>query len=334
MKRYCIWNNKGGVGKTFLTYLLATEYAKQNPTKEIIVVDMCPQANISEILLGGNEGQGNLEKCFEKGLTIAHYIKDRYQRGKNSLLGNETTYFVNVKQYNNNLPENLFLVPGDSELDICSGLINYLGLSPEKKAWKNSRSLLADLVSSFANASKKEQVYFFDCNPSFSSYTELAIVASNRLIIPCTADNASIRGIKNIFRLVYGTAEAEESEFDQFYENAQKYNIPLPAVHRVVQNKSRSHQKNASMDFQASLQEIENTILNLQSRYRGRFSDDKTEVYNIKDGNTLAAIINYTGKMLDDITIGKHKIYDMEAQVNQDQKELLIEDVKKLISQL
>ena len=31
MKRYCIWNNKGGVGKTFLTYLLATEYAEKNP---------------------------------------------------------------------------------------------------------------------------------------------------------------------------------------------------------------------------------------------------------------------------------------------------------------
>jgi cellulose biosynthesis protein BcsQ len=27
--KYCIWNNKGGVGKTFLTYAIATEYAKK-----------------------------------------------------------------------------------------------------------------------------------------------------------------------------------------------------------------------------------------------------------------------------------------------------------------
>lgn len=53
MKKYCIWNNKGGVGKTFLTYLLATEYAKNNPSQQVVVVDMCPQANVSEILLGG-----------------------------------------------------------------------------------------------------------------------------------------------------------------------------------------------------------------------------------------------------------------------------------------
>lgn len=51
MKSYAIWNNKGGVGKTYLSFAMATEYARQNPEKRVIFADMCPQANLSEILL-------------------------------------------------------------------------------------------------------------------------------------------------------------------------------------------------------------------------------------------------------------------------------------------
>ena len=49
---YTIWNNKGGVGKTTLTFHIATQYAKTHPTDRVVVIDMCPQANVSSALLG------------------------------------------------------------------------------------------------------------------------------------------------------------------------------------------------------------------------------------------------------------------------------------------
>lgn len=52
--RYAVWNNKGGVGKSFLSFELATEFAKANPDRQIVIADMCPQANLSEIVLGRN----------------------------------------------------------------------------------------------------------------------------------------------------------------------------------------------------------------------------------------------------------------------------------------
>jgi chromosome partitioning protein len=55
--RYAIWNNKGGVGKSFVAFLTACEYARQHPGMRVVIVDMCPQANISEVVLGGN-GKG------------------------------------------------------------------------------------------------------------------------------------------------------------------------------------------------------------------------------------------------------------------------------------
>lgn len=49
---YGIWNNKGGVGKSFLSFTLALEHAHTHPEKKIILADMCPQANLSERFSG------------------------------------------------------------------------------------------------------------------------------------------------------------------------------------------------------------------------------------------------------------------------------------------
>jgi cellulose biosynthesis protein BcsQ len=49
---YVIWNNRGGSGKTNLTYHLAIKYAYRNPDKTVLVVDMCPQADLSHAFLG------------------------------------------------------------------------------------------------------------------------------------------------------------------------------------------------------------------------------------------------------------------------------------------
>lgn len=46
-----LWTNKGGVGKTTLNFHLSTAYAHLNPSTRVVVVDMCPQANLSSTLL-------------------------------------------------------------------------------------------------------------------------------------------------------------------------------------------------------------------------------------------------------------------------------------------
>ncbi len=57
IETYGLWTNKGGVGKTTLTFHTSTAYAHLHPEKVVIVCDMCPQANLSHTLLtfaGGN----------------------------------------------------------------------------------------------------------------------------------------------------------------------------------------------------------------------------------------------------------------------------------------
>ena len=260
-KKYVVWNNKGGVGKTFLTYTLASEYAIENPEENVVVIDACPQSNVSEIILGGNgEGEQELNTLANSNTTIAGYIKERFNNSQFSKLGTELKYFIKAIDHNSDMPNNLYLLPGDIDLDICSRLIAHIGSSPKRDAWRTSRSLIIDLITSFEQSSEKPTTFFIDCNPSFSTYTELAILSANRLIVPCTADAASIRGIKNLIKLIYGVSLSLTpipDEFLDFHKEAEQAKFTLPKLHLFIQNRSRTTDKSATKAYQAHADEIE-----------------------------------------------------------------------------
>lgn len=337
VKKYCIWNNKGGVGKTFITYSLATEYAKNNPDKEIIVVDMCPQANLSEIVLGGNgKGQNNIEELHNLRLTVASYIISRYNNG-NKRTGSEISYFHQASLYNSNIPANMYLVCGDIDLDLCSSLINHLATAPRLTAWRDSRLILKDLIDVFSEkpaSSKKEQVYFIDCNPSFANYTEMSLLASNRLIIPCTADNASIRGLTNVFKLLYTPIDPNDELFLNFKSEVGRNNLDLPKVYNVVLNKSRSHQTNPAKAFRGIQSALEAQINEFRQLVPNNFSPQYSDVKNIKDGNTCATVVNHTGILVSDIVAKQYQVYDRKATVNQSQIDTLIEHINLVVQSI
>lgn len=338
--KYMVWNNKGGVGKTFVTYILASEYAIKHPDVDVVVADLCPQANVSEMLLGGNgKGELNLQKCYENQRTIASYIKARYDKSRFGKLGNETGYFVRVSDYNSEMPGNMWLIPGDTDLDICSTIINYLAQAPEKMAWVKSRSFLNDLIEPFSGEHKsREKVFFFDCNPSFANYTEMAVIAADRVIVPCTADAASIRGIHNLFRMIYGNNVGQEfpddGVFDTFSSKIREAGIAPPQVHLFVQNKSRVKDAAATQAFNAHKTEIENIARALKKRFPSNFTDNKKIVLNIKDGNTLASIINHTGLPLSKVQPKTYSIYGKRTQANQSQIDPLLTDIGECVKAL
>lgn len=78
-KSYVMWNNKGGVGKSTITFHVASVYAEQNPDRDVVVVDMCPQANVSMMLMGGGrQAEEKLQSLIaeETPQTIVGYITD------------------------------------------------------------------------------------------------------------------------------------------------------------------------------------------------------------------------------------------------------------------
>ena len=93
--KYAFWNNKGGVGKTFLCFAVASEYARTHPRANVVVIDVCPQANVSEILLGGNRGGGvvlhDLLGRRPTARTIGGYYHQRILQ-PHGLTGTETDF--------------------------------------------------------------------------------------------------------------------------------------------------------------------------------------------------------------------------------------------------
>lgn len=57
--RYMIWNNKGEVGKTFLTYVIATEYAIKYSEKRVTVVDVLNKSRHGEYDIYGCSTMAN-----------------------------------------------------------------------------------------------------------------------------------------------------------------------------------------------------------------------------------------------------------------------------------
>lgn len=115
MAVYAVWNNKGGVGKSYLTFQIASEYARTNPDKKVLVVDLCPQANSSSMLLGGMiNGERALEVIHQTNprRTIAGYIEGRiFSPYLNP--NNGAGFVTQVSPVNNRIPDNLYLVVGD-----------------------------------------------------------------------------------------------------------------------------------------------------------------------------------------------------------------------------
>jgi cellulose biosynthesis protein BcsQ len=128
MERVIFWNNKGGTGKTTLTFQIINEYAFQNPEKKILAIDVCPQANLSELLLGGlNQGgsevllmrQGTIQRA-----TIGGYFQLRLPSPYSVPLFNPRDYLTKPHEYNQYIQDNIDLLCGDAMLELQSNAIS------------------------------------------------------------------------------------------------------------------------------------------------------------------------------------------------------------------
>lgn len=207
MAVYALWNNKGGVGKSYLTFQIACEYARTHRDQKVLVIDLCPQANASSMLFGGIiKGEERLND-FASGAprrTIAGYIDERIRSPYVSpKVG--ARYFVQVSKHNSAVPDNLFLVVGDEALEVQTSRVANATNPGPIDAWRIVHGWVSDLIADIrASWNVVDSTVFIDCNPSFSIYTELAMSASDRLIIPFSADGSSKRAVRAVLALLYG----------------------------------------------------------------------------------------------------------------------------------
>lgn len=338
LPRYAVWNNKGGVGKTFLSFVVATEYAEQHPDQQVVVVDMCPQANVSEIVLGGNgSGAVQLDALLRKPtrLTVGGYFDQRIN-SPHQKTGTEASFTCHASAVNAALPKNLYLVAGDPSLEVQTQAINQIAVqSLPAGAWANVHRWLADMLDGIA-VQLPEPVFFIDCNPSFASYTEIALLAANRVIVPCTADGSSARAIDNLGQLLYGVGLPPAYAGATFSALAQKHGMAPPSVHLVPLNRSTQYDKKASKAFSAMYAEIQRRVDALRAQVPQRFSLRASEspFLDMPDAHSVSIVVSHKGVPLSQVTMGAHNIHGVTCQVNAEPLDRYRGAVKRLVGML
>ncbi len=351
MAIYAIWNNKGGVGKSYLTFQLASEYARQNPSKKVLVADLCPQANSSSMLLGGmTEGEKILTQIHtskQRG-TISGYIEDRilspYVSPKSG-----ASYITNVAQYNNRVPSNLYLVVGDERLEMQASKVTGATFPGPQEAWRIVhlwvRDLIADILTSWNN---EDSCVFIDCNPSFSIYTELALTAADRLIIPFSADGSSKRAVKAVLSLVYGRVRHQGDPQSDYYLNSDRYKMALPSIYMYVGNRLTQMNNSSASAFKTVVNEISEEIWSVwqsspQSFYihpNGAPTPNSKRTfkamfqYEVNDANTASVVSGALGIPIASLKAGPKSVAGRSIKVNQSQLEKQVPNITQLVQQI
>src|SRR4051812_4657237 len=156
---------------------------------------------------------------------------------------------------------------------------------------------------------------FIDCNPSFSAYTELAMTASERLIIPCSSDGSSARAIDNVGALLYGIGDSSYGEVT-FKAKAERFRMSLPLIHSVLLNRSTQYSEKASKAFGAMFTEIKKRARAIRNNDSSHFVAGKIHFEEVPDNHSVAIVCSHLGRPLYSIKPGKYDVHDTTPQVN------------------
>lgn len=351
---FAFYNNKGGVGKTTLSSNVAAIYAKRHPNIQVLVIDMCPQANISQFLLGGGEtgyykNQRLQSQSSRK--NIVGFI-DWILNGNDKFQSINTTYKINVSKYNENITSNLYLIAGDSFLESLSLSLNYAVINPANiNAWKNFMTSIKRLCREEFNKDTEKKydkmVVFIDCNPSFSIYTQMALVSADKLIIPMMADFSSIEGIKGIMTLLYD--EYPTSALKKYSENImtfnkqiKRFNLKLPVIDTFVFNNYTCGSNGIAKAYNSLKKELVKFCLEQYDRFPQYFTQKKLgkgkvweDMYisDVKDFHSIGRISSTLGIPISELN--KQSNYEMpdgeKITVTKDRYVDAVEPLDKLV---
>lgn len=335
MKKYAFWNNKGGTGKTSLIFQTILAYAKEHPDKRVLVLDVCPQANLSELMLGGLVGKGSQKLLQIQGetprATVGGYFQMRLPEPYTPPQFNPTDFIIEPSKLNNKIEPNVFLLAGDPLLELQATAISTLANTqiPGSNPWLSVIDWLRDFLEPISD---KFDVAFIDCNPSFSIYTQIALSVTDYLVLPVMADDSSRRALQNAFSLIYGLRlpspiYAQHSFKDKLVREGRK----LPKVHTIVKNRLTQYMGPASA-YSAVLRTIDEQVADLLETEPNYFNFNKVSdgMCEMRDFGTTGVVAFARGESFMDLSSGRHNISGRRVQVKEEYRVNAVDAIKRL----
>jgi len=336
---YAFWNNKGGTGKTSLAFQSIARYAEKYPKKRVLAIDICPQANLSELMLGGLSNKGSDKLLSRYGLvprcSLGGYFQLRLPSPYTPPTFNAHDFITKPNNYNRGINSNIDLVCGDPLLELQANAVNTLANQniPGTNAW----IAVIDWLRSFLEQIRNEyDTVFMDCNPSFSLYTQIALATTDRIVLPVMADDSSRRAIQNAFSLIFGLKLPSEIYASYaFATKLQAANRSLPKVHLIAKNRITQYMGSASA-YAAVLAAIQADIRSLLKLNKEIFSFQTLEsgFVDIRDFQTTGVVAFAKGLPFSKLQAGKTSINGHRVQVKQEYLNNSIEAIEALVAHL
>ncbi len=194
--------------------------------------------------------------------------------------------------------------------------------------WKATHEIFRSLCLNL-NSDKTDWVVFFDTNPSFSIYTELAICGATRLLVPVNADDSSRVAVKALFALLYGTNPPHPFFGNYtFAARAKLKGLNIPKVHLAIGNRFTQH-KGAATAFQAFSDAIADQLYEEYEENHERFTDAEHEISDkqaflsrfvseLRDFNTAGVVAAHNGTPMSKMRQNYYRVHEDEAKVNAD----------------
>jgi cellulose biosynthesis protein BcsQ len=211
MKSISVFNNKGGVGKTTLTFHLA--YALAEMGIRTLIIDFDPQCNIT--IMGMDEETlheiWEIEEPYVDDFQKARDRNARADNGFKTVLGETRSIHFLLKPTEDGTAElpklappfrlvkNLDLIPGRLSMHLYEDKISsrwsdvYQGDPLAIRTITNIRQLAERYAQEFGY-----QFVIMDTSPSLGALNKVIISTTDGFLIPCMPDMFSLYGIKNI----------------------------------------------------------------------------------------------------------------------------------------
>jgi cellulose biosynthesis protein BcsQ len=336
--RYAFWNSKGGTGKTSLAFQAICCYAERHPNKKILAIDLCPQADLSELFLGGmsNGGsqnllsvQGKLPRC-----TIGGYFQTRLLSPYDVSEFNAHDFITTPFTLNRSIPTNVDLVCGDFLLELLMGTMSKLSNAQSpRRSWMLITDWVRELVLPVEGL---YDAIFIDCDTSFSIYTQSGLAAVERLILPVLAQDTSRRAVQNAFSLVYGLS-LPSAPFDTipFAKKLEEEERELPQVHTIVRNQLTGYMGPGSAYFSA-FQAIDADLDKLLTSNPRYFTFDRMAdaIVGVRDFRAAGVVASSRGCPFSRLDTGKQSVGGHRVQVTSESRTEALKDINALVNKL
>lgn len=337
--KYALWNNKGGTGKTSLAFQAICRYAEINTEKRILVIDACPQANLSELFLGGLTNNGGNHLLQQHGVvprcSLGGYYQIRLPSPYSVPVFRPQDFITDPSTFNRAIPRNIMLVCGDPLLELQSNAINTLSNQqiPGTDTWIAIINWISDFLAPIED---NFDTVFVDCNPSFSMYTQIALGSVERIILPVMADDSSRRAVQNALSLLYGLSlPSPIYTMHAFNTKLQNANRTLPKVHLIAKNRLTQYMGPASA-YAAVLEAIEQDVDQLLQTHPMlfTFSTIAAGTVDIRDFQTTGVVAFARGLPFSQLRAGRQDIGGHRVQVKEAYRQDAILSINGLVSML